>query len=186
MRGIGRVEVVCGPMFAGKTEELLRRVRRAGIAGRHVVVFTHALDTRQGDARVASHVRLGVPAIAVSAPDAIEPAVPDDAEVVAIDEAQFFGPELVPVVGRLADRGLVVIVAGLDVTFDGRPFEPLPSLMALAEQVDKLTAICSVCGEEAAFHVRVGATSVEAGALVEANVGGLESYQARCRRHVAV
>jgi thymidine kinase len=75
-------------MFAGKTEELLRRVRRAGIAGRHVVVFTHALDTRQGDARVASHVRLGVPAIAVSAADAIEPAVPDDAEVVAIDEAQ--------------------------------------------------------------------------------------------------
>jgi thymidine kinase len=171
-------------MFAGKTEELLRRVRRAQIAGRHVVVFTHALDTRQGDARIASHVRLGVPAIAVSGTEAIEPAVPDDAEVVAIDEAQFFGPELVPIVGRLADRGLVVIVAGLDVTFDGRPFEPLPSLMALAEQVDKLTAICSVCGEEAAFHVRVGATRADSGALVEANVGGLETYQARCRRHV--
>ena len=92
----------------------------------------------------------------MASPADIERAVPDGTDIVAIDEAQFFGPDLVPVVGRLADRGLVVIVAGLDVTFDGRPFEPLPSLMALAEQVDKLTAICSVCGEEAVFHVRVG------------------------------
>jgi thymidine kinase len=183
MNAIGRVEVVCGPMFAGKTEELLRRVRRALIAGRRVVVFTHALDTRHGDARLASHVGLEVPAVAVSTVDALEPAIPEDTDIVAIDEAQFFGPALVPVVGRLADRGLVVIVAGLDVTFDGRPFEPLPSLMALAEQVDKLTAICTICGEEAVFHVRLGGTSAGADALVEANVGGSETYQARCRRH---
>jgi thymidine kinase len=181
---LGRVEVVCGPMFAGKTEELLRRVRRATIAGRRVAVFAHALDTRHGDGRLASHVGLAVGAVAVSEAEDIEPAVPDDTEVVAIDEAQFFGPGLVPVVGRLADRGLVVIVAGLDVTFDGRPFEPLPSLMALAEQVDKLTAICSLCGEEAVFHVRLSATAAGAKDLVEANVGGLETYQARCRRHV--
>jgi thymidine kinase len=94
----------------------------------------------------------------------------------------------VPVAGRLAARGLVMIVAGLDVTFAGQPFEPLPSLMALAERVDKLTAICSVCGEDAVFHVRVagagpGGSAAGAEALVAANVGGTESYQARCRRH---
>jgi thymidine kinase len=179
----GRVEVVCGPMFAGKTEELLRRVRRALIAGRRVVVFNHALDTRHGTDRLASHVGLELPALAATTPGGIEPAIPVGTDVVAIDEAQFFGPGLVPVVGRLADRGMVVIVAGLDVTFEGRPFEPLPSLMALAERVDKLTAICSLCGEEAVFHVRVGGSTVDAGALVEANVGGTEAYQARCRRH---
>ena len=173
-------------MFAGKTEELLRRVRRALIAGRQVAVFGHALDTRQGADRLASHVGLSVPAVAVASPEDIERSVPDGTDIVAIDEAQFFGPGLVPVVGRLADRGLVVIVAGLDVTFDGRPFEPLPSLMALAERVDKLTAICSVCGEEAVFHVRVAARSADAEELVAAHVGGTESYQARCRRHVAV
>jgi len=183
MGSIGRIEVVCGPMFAGKTEELLRRVRRATIAGRQVAVFGHALDTRQGADRLASHVGLSVPARSVASAEAIEPAVPDGTDIVAIDEAQFFGPALVPVVGRLAGRGLTVIVAGLDVTFDGRPFEPLPSLMALAEQVDKLTAICSICGEDAVFHVRLGAAGTRSDALVEANVGGAETYQARCRRH---
>ena len=162
LRGMGepgRVEVVCGPMFAGKTEELLRRVRRATIAGRKVVVFSHALDTRHGADRLASHAGIDLPSLAASSADEIEAAVPDGTDVVAIDEAQFFGPSIVPVIGRLADRGIVVIVAGLDVTFDGRPFEPLPSLMALAERVDKLTAICTVCGEEAVFHVKLAATA---------------------------
>lgn len=179
----GRVEVVCGPMFAGKTEELLRRVRRAVIAGRRVLVFTHTLDTRHGSDRLASHVGRDFPSLAAATPSDIEAAVPDGTDVVAIDEAQFFGPGLVPVVGRLADRGIVVIVAGLDVTFDGRPFEPLPSLMALAEDVDKLTAICTVCGEEAVFHIKISATPAGADDLVAANVGGTETYQARCRRH---
>ncbi len=182
---IGRIEVVCGPMFAGKTEELLRRVRRSVIAGRRVVVLNHALDTRHGTDRLASHAGVDFPALAAATPDDIEPAVPDSTDVVAIDEAQFFGPGLVPVAGRLAARGMTVILAGLDVTFDGHPFEPLPSLMALAERVDKLTAICSVCGEEAVFHVRVGEAPVGADALVAANVGGTETYQARCRRHFA-
>ncbi len=185
MSPVGRVEVVCGPMFAGKTEELLRRVRRAVIAGRHVVVVSHALDTRHGADRLASHVGLDHPSAAATTADDIEDAVPDGTDVVAIDEAQFFGPRLVEVVGRLADRGLVVVVAGLDVTFDGRPFEPLPSLMALAERVDKLTAICSICGEEAVFHVKVAATPAGPDELVAANVGGIETYQARCRRHMA-
>jgi len=182
---IGRIEVVCGPMFAGKTEELLRRVRRAVIAGRRVVVFTHALDTRHGADRLASHVGRDFPSEATDSADAIEAAVPDGTEVVAIDEAQFFGPGLVGVAGRLAGRGMVVIVAGLDVTFDGRPFEPLPSLMALAERVDKLTAICTLCGEEAVYHVKLAATPAGPDDLVAANVGGTEAYQARCRRHFA-
>jgi thymidine kinase len=136
MDGIGRIEVVCGPMFAGKTEELLRRVRRAVIAGRRVVVLNHALDTRHGVDRLSSHIGLDHPAIAMPDAASIDDAVPDDTDLVAIDEAQFFGPGLVEVVERLAARGMTVIVAGLDVTFDGRPFEPLPSLMALAERVD--------------------------------------------------
>ena len=181
---IGRVEVVCGPMFAGKTEELLRRVRRAVIAGRRVVVIGHALDTRHGADRVASHIGVDFPALAATRPEDIEAVVPDGTDVVAIDEAQFFGDRLLPVVARLADRGLVVIVAGLDVTFDGDPFEPLPSLMALAERVDKLTAICLVCGEDAVFHIKVAGQAAEADDLTAANVGGTETYQARCRRHV--
>ena len=185
MNTIGRVEVVCGPMFAGKTEELLRRVRRALIAGRRVAVFAHALDTRSGRDRLASHAGLGAPAVPVARAEEIEQSVRDGTDIVAIDEAQFFGPDPVPVVGRLADRGLVVIVAGLDVTFDGRPFEPLPSLMSLAERVDKLTAICSMCGDEAVFHVRLEATDAGADALIAANVGGSETYEARCRRHFA-
>jgi thymidine kinase len=181
---LGRVEVIAGPMFAGKTEELLRRVRRATIAGRNVATFTHALDTRAGGGRIASHAGLAAPSLAASSPADIVAAVDADAtEMVAIDEAQFFGPELVPAVDELAARGLVVIVAGLDVTFLGEPFEPLPSLMALAERVDKLTAICAVCGADAIYHARVTPNETTDVRLVAENVGGLETYQARCRRH---
>ncbi|WP_369375182.1 thymidine kinase [Promicromonospora sp. Populi] len=197
--GAGRVEVIAGPMFAGKSEELLRRVRRARIARRGVLVVNHALDTRRGTGRVTSHSGAELPSHAVS--DAAEiPGLLDartatnaGTELVAIDEAQFFGVGLVPVVSDLADRGLVVVVAGLSVTFDGQPFAPLPELMALAESVEKLTAVCSVCGADAAFHVRIpGAPSVSdvgpahpGAALtpVAAHVGGSESYEARCRRH---
>jgi thymidine kinase len=176
----GRVEVIAGPMFAGKTEELLRRVRRAVIASRRVQVFTHVLDTR-GHGRVASHAGLDFPSEAVSSAE--EVAARADAELAAIDEAHFFGPDLIEVVGDLARRGLVVVVAGLDVTFAGEPFEPLPSLMATAERVDKLTAICTVCGAEAVFHQRVGPADASDTGLVAENVGGPEKYQARCRRH---
>lgn len=172
-------------MFAGKTEELLRRVRRAIIAGRRVAVIGHSLDDRRAPGYLASHAGLDHPSIAAASPAEIEAVVPDDAELVAIDEAQFFGPGLVAVASRLADRGLTVIVAGLDVTFDAVPFEPLPSLMALAERVDKLTAICAICGEDAVFHVRVTAGDAPSGDVVPEHVGGLDKYQARCRRHVA-
>jgi thymidine kinase len=182
----GRVEVIAGPMFAGKTEELLRRVRRAAIAGREVLVISHALDSRAGGARIASHAGLDAPSRAVAKATEIGAAVDEQAvDLVAIDEAQFFGPELVAVVAGLATRGLVVVVAGLDVTFTGQPFEPLPSLMSLAERVDKLTAVCAVCGADAIFHARVAATPAADTRLISENVGGLETYQARCRRHFA-
>ena len=179
----GRIEVVCGPMFAGKTEELLRRVRRAVIAGRRVVVVGHALDVRHGIDRVASHVGLDHPSVSASTIADIREAIPAGTEIVAIDEAQFFGPDLVALATDIAAQGLTVIVAGLDVTFEGEPFEPLPSLMALAERVDKLTAICTVCGDEAVFHERVTGARSDAGNVVAEHVGGTETYQARCRRH---
>lgn len=179
---IGRLEVIAGPMFAGKTEELLRRVRRAVIAGRRVEVFTHALDTR-GRGRVASHVGLDFPSQAVPSADAVRSAVSPETDLVAIDEAHFFGPDLVEVGGDLAGRGLVVVVAGLDVTFAGQPFEPLPSLMVAAERVDKLTAICTVCGADAVYHQRVSASAATDTDLVAEHVGGAEKYQARCRHH---
>lgn len=199
--GAGRLEVIAGPMFAGKSEELLRRVRRARIARRGVLVVSHSLDARRGLGRVTSHSGQGVPSHTVSDAAEILALLDADAdaetatELVAVDEAQFFGAGLVPVASELARRGLVVVVAGLSVTFDGQPFSPLPELMALAESVEKLTAVCSVCGADAAFHVRVpGAplvtdadTADDAGdALVPvaAHVGGSESYEARCRRHV--
>ena len=182
-RGRGRIEVVAGPMFAGKTEELLRRVRRAVIGGRAVELFTHALDTRQGSGVVASHAGLEHASREVSSAAEIADLVPEGTDIVAIDEAHFFGAELVPVVEELAGRGVVVIVGGLAVTFAGRPFEPLPSLMAVAERVDRLTAICTVCGEDAVFHQRIEPVSAGDTDLVAEHVGGAEKYEARCRRH---
>ncbi|WP_400997775.1 thymidine kinase [Agromyces sp. GXQ0307] len=143
----GRLQVVCGPMFAGKSEELLRRVRRAQLAGLAVEVVNHALDDRHAAGRVASHSGLSIASRSVLDVESLVELVGDrELDLLGIDEAQFFGPELVPAVSRLALSGMSVVVAGLCVTFDGRPFEPLPSLMALAEDVTKLTAVCAVCG----------------------------------------
>ncbi|MCL1871214.1 MAG: thymidine kinase [Promicromonosporaceae bacterium] len=182
---VGRVEVVAGPMFAGKSEELVRRVRRAQLAGRGVVVVNHALDVRAGGGKIASHSGLEIPSATASDAAQIPALVEPGTALVAIDEAQFFGTDLVDVVLRLADDGLVVAVAGLCVTFDGRPFEPLPTLMAVAESVLKLTAVCTVCGRDAAYHVRLTPEAADAQAAVAAHVGGRETYQARCRLHRA-
>jgi len=170
-------------MFAGKTEELLRRVRRALIAGQRVTVLTHAIDTRSGADRVASHSGLATSSVAVGSATEIPESVPEDSQLVAIDEAHFFGLELVPVTEALAARGMTVLVAGLDVTYDGVPYEPMRSLMALAESVTKLTAICTVCGADAVYHVRVKPSAASATTLDPSHVGGAEKYQARCRRH---
>ena len=180
-----RLQVVAGPMFAGKSEELMRRVRRARIAGLSVDVVSHALDDRRGEGQVSSHSGLSVPSR--SAPD-VEALVASvrgrGLDLVAIDEAQFFGPGLIDAVDALVAEGVDVVVSGLCVTFDGRPFEPLPALMAIAEDVLKLTAVCAVCGEDAAFHQRLAA---DGGGdplnPTSDQVGGIESYQARCRRH---
>ena len=182
----GRLQVVCGPMFAGKSEELLRRVRRAQLAGLAVEVVTHALDVRHGAGQVASHSGLSVPSHSVTDVAALLDVVGGRRlDLLAVDEAQFFGPDLVPAVGALALGGTTVVVAGLCVTFDGAPFEPLASLMALAEDVTKLTAVCAVCGRDAAFHQRTAPGDVgDARVPTAAHVGGAESYEARCRRHV--
>jgi thymidine kinase len=170
-------------MFAGNTEELLRRVRRAVIAGQRVQVFTHRLDLRSGTDCVASHAGLDHPSLVAGSADDIRRAVRPETDMVAVDEAHFFGADLTEVADLLARDGVVVAVAGLDVTFAGRPFEPLPSLMALAEQVDKLTASCTLCGADAIFHARVAPTHAAATEVVAEHVGGGEKYQARCRHH---
>lgn len=174
-------------MFAGKSEELLRRVRRAQFAGLAVEVVSHSLDERHGAGQVASHSGLRISSHSVPDVRAMVQLVENrDLDLVAIDEAQFFGPDLVPAVSELVLTGLTVVVAGLCVTFDGRPFEPLPSLMALAEDVTKLTAVCAVCGADAAFHQRVLGDDVgDASVPTATHVGGIEAYQARCRRHFA-
>ena len=186
-RNQARLQVVAGPMFAGKSEELMRRVRRARIAGLAVEVVSHALDDRRGEGQVSSHSGLAVPSRSVPDVDALVTAVAGrELDLLAIDEAQFFGPDLVPAVDALVADGVAVVVSGLCVTFDGRPFEPLPALMAVAEDVLKLTAVCAVCGEDAAFHQRIA--DLESGdprLPTPAQVGGSESYQARCRRHFA-
>lgn len=172
-------------MFAGKSEELLRRVRRARIAGLAVEIVSHTLDDRRGTGLVSSHSGLSVPSRTVADVGALVAATRGrDLDIVAIDEAQFFGPALVAGVGELLADAVTVIVAGLCVTFDGQPFEPLPTLMATAEDVLKLTAVCAVCGADAAFHQRL--TAAEAGDArvpTPEQVGGIESYQARCRQH---
>lgn len=185
-RNQARLQVVAGPMFAGKSEELLRRVRRARIAGLSVEVLSHALDDRRGAGQVSSHSGLSIPSRPVADVASLVSAVHGrELDLVAVDEAQFFGPDLVPAVDALVAGGVDVVVSGLCVTFDGRPFEPLPSLMAIAEDVIKLTAVCAVCGEDAAFHQRIAAAGDGEDPTVptRAQVGGIESYQARCRRH---
>ncbi|MEE6283124.1 thymidine kinase [Georgenia sunbinii] len=184
--GQGRLQVVCGPMFAGKSEELQRRVRRARLAGLAVEVVNHAWDARHGTGEVSSHSGLSIRSHSVAdVPGLLDVVAGRRLDLLAIDEAQFFGADLTAVVGDLVLAGTTVVVAGLCVTFAGRPFEPLPSLMALAEDVTKLTAVCAVCGRDAVFHQRVLADDVgDAQVPTTAHVGGAESYQARCRRHL--
>ncbi|WP_209325243.1 thymidine kinase [Brevibacterium renqingii] len=201
MTDAGRLTVIAGPMFSGKSEELMRRVRRATIAGVEVLVVSHSLDTRSDISTITSHIGMNIPAVPLGDVESlVEAAGAEDYDLVAIDEAQFFGPDLVPAVDDLLSRGVDVIVEGLCVTFDGAPFEPLPSFMAVAEEVLRLTAVCTVCGRDAVFHQRVDRTearvagtgtasadserpTVAATEIDASHVGGLDSYVARCRKH---
>jgi thymidine kinase len=169
-------------MFSGKTEELLRRIRRAEIARKKVQLFKPAIDNRYGLERVASHngvAREG--ALIVRSAGEILTLVEADTQVVAIDEVQFFDWAVAEVASELADRGLRVLAAGLDQDFRGEPFGPMPLLMALAEQVDKLHAICVVCGASASRTQRLidGRPARYDDPIIL--VGGSESYEARCR-----
>jgi thymidine kinase len=178
----GWIELVCGSMFSGKTEELLRRIHRAEIARKKVQLFKPTVDNRSGLVRVASHNGLGRDDVfVVACADEIIHRVAVDTEVVAIDEAQFFDPAIGDVCDRLADHGLRIIIAGLDQDFRGEPFGPMPLLMARAEQVDKLNAICVVCGASASRSQRLidgKPAHYDAPTIL---VGGSESYEARCR-----
>lgn len=181
----GRLQVISGPMFAGKSEELLRRTRRARLAGLDIQVVNHALDDRFDAGQVASHIGSTMASRPVPDAESLRALVDGRGlDLLAVDEAQFFDTDLLEVVAGLLDAGTTVVVAGLSVTFDGGPFEPLPSLMAVAEDVTKLTAVCAVCGRDAAFHRRKAGDDVgEATEPTAAHIGGIEAYQARCRRH---
>lgn len=179
----GWIEVVTGVMFSGKSEELLRRVRRSIIARKRVVVFKSHLDDRYGGVfRVSSHDGTMLEAVPVNTSAQVAQRVPADAEVVAIDEAQFLDDGIVAVVNELANRGVRVIVSGTDMDFRGEPFGPIPALLAIAEQVDKLHAICVRCGDLATRNQRLldGKPAPAEGPTIQ--VGGSESYEARCRR----
>lgn len=177
----GHLEIICGSMFSGKTEELIRRVRRAQIARQEVQVFKPALDDRYGIERVTSHNGINVEAFSVESAKDILDLVEPSTQVVAIDEAQFFDDEISKVCDRLASRGCRVIVAGLDTDFRGEPFGPMPWLMAQAESVDKLRAICVVCGQEASRTQRLIDGQPAAFDDPVILVGAKEAYQARCR-----
>jgi thymidine kinase len=179
----GSLEVITGSMFSGKTDELIRRLRRATIARQKVQVFKPVIDNRYAVEKVTSHAGTDYHAIPIQNSTEIWTQLDTDTTVVAIDEAQFFDPEIIPIVRQLADRGLRVIVAGLDTDFRGEPFGPMPVLMALAEQVEKLQAICMVCGEPACRTQRLvnGIPARYDDPIVI--VGASELYEARCRAH---
>ena len=177
----GWIEVICGSMFSGKTEELIRRVRRAQIARQKVQVFKPRLDDRYQFERVASHTGMHLDAVAVGGAREIPQLVAPDTTVVVIDEGQFFDWTIADVCSFLADSGRRVIIAGLDTDFRGEPFGPMPLLMAEAERVDKLQAICVVCGAPASRTQRLinGEPASYDDPVIM--VGAEEVYEARCR-----
>ncbi|MEW6338849.1 MAG: thymidine kinase [Acidobacteriota bacterium] len=171
----GWIEVVTGSMFSGKSEELIRRLRRAIIARQRVQVFKPALDDRFANAQVVSHSKWRLEAQSVARAADIESALDPRTEVVGVDEAQFFDADLVRVCSHIADLGKRVIVAGLDMDFRGQPFGPMPELLAIAEEVEKMHAICARCGAEASYTQRL-TTAQE-----QVVVGASGVYEARCR-----
>jgi thymidine kinase len=179
----GWIEVICGVMFSGKSEELMRRVRRAILARKRCQVFKSQLDERYGGIQsVGSHDGARILAEPISSSLELAERVRPETEVVAIDEVQFLDAGVVAVVTGLADRGVRVIAAGTDMDFRGHPFGPIPQLLAVAEVIDKLHAICVQCGQLATRNQRLinGEPAPAEGPTIQ--VGGLEAYEARCRR----
>jgi thymidine kinase len=179
----GSVEVITGSMFCGKTEELIRRLRRARIARQKVQVFKPGIDIRYAEEKVTSHSGSEFEAVPIERASEILTHVAKETTVVGVDEAQFFEPDITYVVQSLADQGIRVIVTGLDTDFRGEPFGPMPKMMAQADRVDKLHAICMVCGELAGRTQRLvnGEPAHYNDPVVF--VGASEFYEARCRSH---
>ena len=179
----GSLEVITGSMFSGKTDELIRRLRRATIARQKVQVFKPVIDNRYAVEKVTSHAGSDFDAIPVERAADIRSRLQADTTVIGVDEAQFFDDEIISIVDEFAGQGMRVIVAGLDTDFRAEPFGPVPELMARAEKVDKLQAICMVCGEPASRTQRlvngIPARYDEPVVIV----GAAEMYEARCRRH---
>ena len=173
-RNVGWIEVICGCMFSGKTEELIRRLRRAIIARQKVAIFKPRIDNRYSENHLVSHSELKIPSTVVdNARQILELSL--ESHVVGIDEAQFFDEELVEVSKKLANMGKRVIIAGLDMDYRGEPFEPIPQLLAVAEYITKTSAICVICGNPAHFTQR----KIKKGDRVI--VGASDIYEARCR-----
>ena len=172
----GWIEVITGSMFSGKSEELIRRVRRAQIARQRVQVFKPQVDNRYSESHVVSHSDLRIPSETVASARALIEAVRPDTEVVGIDEGQFFDLELPMICNTLADDGKRVIVAGLDQDYLGKPIEPMPQLLAIAEYITKTLAICMVCGNPANHTQRLVASSDRV------LLGAQGTYEARCRQ----
>ncbi len=179
---IGSVEVITGSMFCGKTDEMIRRLRRAAIAKQKVQVFKPAIDNRYDEVKVVSHAGSHFDAIPVKSAAEIRRALDKQTTVVAIDEAQFLDDEIITLVNEMAEKGIRVIVGGLDLDFRGEPFGPMPVLISQAEHVDKLHAICMNCGEDASRTQRLvnGKPAHYHDPVVI--VGADEMYEARCRK----
>jgi thymidine kinase len=173
---VGWIEVICGPMFSGKSEELIRRLRRAMIARKRVEVFKPIIDNRYSDDEIVSHGDLRMKSQVVANGGEIGSRIDPRSEVIGVDEANFMGPELVDVAQRLADGGKQVIISGLDTDYMGRPFAPVPELLALAESITKTLAICVRCGNPAKHTQRLRGSED----LIV--VGASDMYEARCRR----
>ena len=171
----GWIEVIAGCMFSGKTEELIRRLRRAKIAKQNVIVFKPKIDTRYSADEIVSHSEQSLPSVIVETPQEILE-LSKDAQVIGIDEAQFFSKEIVDICNQLANNGKRVLVAGLDQDYRGIPFEPMPQLLAIAEYITKTLAICVVCGNPADKTQR---KIISAERVV---VGAADIYEARCRK----
>jgi len=172
---IGWIEVICGPMFSGKSEELIRRLRRARIARKRVQVFKPAIDNRYSADEIVSHVDQRMESEVVASVPEILARLSPRTQVIGIDETNFFGTDLIELTARLADTGKQVIVAGLDTDFMGRPFPPMPDLLCLAESITKTLAICVRCGNPAKHTQRL----VESEDLIVVGAAGM--YEARCR-----
>lgn len=183
MKQSGWIEVICGSMFSGKSEELIRRLRRATYANMSIRVFKPAIDNRYDDESVVSHNGTTIMARPIKTAADIFEHIDDKTEIVGIDEVQFFDESIIDIAGELANRGILVIAAGLDTDFRGEPFGPMPKLMALSEYVTKLNAICAKCGSPATRTQRLineKPASYDDPVIL---VGASESYEPRCRHH---